>query len=729
MNVDSMPGARPIWIGERRSPVRRVSTRSDGRALMSVLLILLTALATTLLSLWLARMAIERQARSTELIHLASLRDVHANRLLERIAQQRALVKRLAEAGFSDHTPADGAIPSAPAQIPGITANPDAASVTGARAVQATSDRMLSVWLAEPLDLSLLLVADRASGSVRWSRSPDLRHDDADRGAILADPAMRDLPIVKAFQVASDARDGEVHLSSFGLDPGGEPAAWYSVPSEFNGRPAILLARVGLADLNGWLRTASPAPDADAVLAAVPPQLIAAGGTDPREALLAGDVADKGTRVFAQQAQDPANASVELIASRRFGDDAGGLTLALAAPAGGPITGIGSLLGPFAVGMGLICLVFGAMAWRVGRAAGMAAPDELVRLRAEHEQMQAKAARDTEALNDSVVRIMEAIGSVSRSRDFTRRVPVTEDVTGTIADALNVLTEETGRSLAQLKRLTAELEASAIDLQTRSTQAETRAGAERDDLRQAVQEITAAAASIGEANRQAGAVGVAAARADEAGQQASQAVRATTDSVRRARELIRQTEKRMKRLGEHSQEIGQVVGIIESIAERTGILALNASLQAAAAGDAGRQFAGLADEVKRLSKSAGQATAQIARMVSAIQSETADGVAAVSGAIMQIVDISDLVGQADVAMGEARVDARSVVERIQLLADAVAEQGEVSASLQERARRLGAVSDETLRELQAQSETSRQLIDTARRLAAQAGMFRTGDDS
>jgi len=271
-----------------------------------------------------------------------------------------------------------------------------------------------------------------------------------------------------------------------------------------------------------------------------------------------------------------------------------------------------------------------------------------------------------------------------------------------------------------------EVERATLSVRAKGELAMEHVSRERQEVELAASQIGSAASAIELAGKQAADVQVEARRADAASIEASDSVRATAGGVMKARELIRLAEKQLKRLGEHSQEIGQVVSIIESISERTGILALNTSLQAAAAGEAGRQFGGLADEIKRLSKSAGQATAQISRMVSAIQVETADTVGAVSSAIGQIVEISDQVANADRAMGSTRNEIASVLERVEVLKASVDEHSQMSVDLQSRADAIALASDRAVSELENQAGEMAQLTEHARTLIREVGAFKTG---
>lgn len=338
----------------------------------------------------------------------------------------------------------------------------------------------------------------------------------------------------------------------------------------------------------------------------------------------------------------------------------------------------------------------------------------------------ARAARDSEELNESVIQIMQAVGRIATSKDLTVRVPVTEDVTGAVSDALNLLTEETQRVLRNVTAVSHEVAQATVAVKSQSDVASQAATREQREVELAARELgTAAEALVSIADR-ARACNDAAERAVEATQGAMKGVDATIHGIVASRELIRETEKRIKRLGERSQEIGQVVGLIERIAERTGILALNASMQAAVAGEAGRSFAAVADEVKRLSESAREATTQISRLVNAIQTETGDTVAAMNDAIAQVVEISRLADEAGQGMQRTREETEQLAASVRDIARTSTEQARVGGGLQERARIIEEASSETARQLLAQAGETRRLVEYAKVLLDEVSVFRIG---
>jgi methyl-accepting chemotaxis protein len=193
-------------------------------------------------------------------------------------------------------------------------------------------------------------------------------------------------------------------------------------------------------------------------------------------------------------------------------------------------------------------------------------------------------------------------------------------------------------------------------------------------------------------------------------QQALIAVRSTVEGISSSRDQIRETEKRVKRLGERSQEISSVVGIINQIAERTSVLALNASMQAVAAGDAGRGFAVVADEVKRLAENARQATQQIASLVSGIQADTQETIQAMNNTITQVVDISRIAEQAGARMNESRASTDGLAGSVRNIADTTKAQEALSQTLLNRTRLIQSATLEALNQVSEQGKETANLL-------------------
>jgi methyl-accepting chemotaxis protein len=328
-----------------------------------------------------------------------------------------------------------------------------------------------------------------------------------------------------------------------------------------------------------------------------------------------------------------------------------------------------------------------------------------------------------EQLNDSVINLLQAVSQLSQ-RDLTVKVPVTEDMTGPVADALNLLTDETAKVLQDVTRISEDVATASEKVKSQTDKVMIVADNERQAVEQTAIELTSAADAMRHIAELAQACNAAADTAIKTTQSALQTVTSTVNGINTTRDTIRETEKRIKRLGERSQEISGVVSLINTIAERTHILALNASMHAASAGEAGRGFAVVADEVQRLAENAREATSQISTLVSNIQIETADTVNAMNNAISQVVDGSRLAEQAGEQMRRTQETTAELGSAVQQIASRSREQARVSGEMVNRAQQIQESSRQTSQQLQEQTVQTTNLVEYAKNLLSSVRVFR-----
>jgi twitching motility protein PilJ len=259
----------------------------------------------------------------------------------------------------------------------------------------------------------------------------------------------------------------------------------------------------------------------------------------------------------------------------------------------------------------------------------------------------AEAARVNSQNQNAILRLMNEMGDLADG-DLTVRATVTEDVTGAIADSLNYTTEEfrklVSRIIAAVEQMgkatknTDDISRGLLDATQKQAKEIKNAGEAVELITKSVKEVDSSAAKSAEVARRTLAVT----------EQGAQAVRNTISGMDGIREQIQETSKRIKRLGESSQEIGEIVDLISDITEQTNVLALNAAIQAASAGEAGRGFSVVAEEVQRLAERSAEATKQIGALVKTIQGDTHDAVAAMEKSTLGVVEgakLSDEAGQ------------------------------------------------------------------------------------
>jgi twitching motility protein PilJ len=216
----------------------------------------------------------------------------------------------------------------------------------------------------------------------------------------------------------------------------------------------------------------------------------------------------------------------------------------------------------------------------------------------------------------------------------------------------------------------------------------------------------------------------AAKEATESTDVALERVGGTVKGMNGIREKIAETEKRIKRLGERSQEIGGIVGLINKISERTHVLALNAAMQAAIAGEAGRGFAVVAEEVQRLAESSQNATAQIETLVGNIRVETNETIATMNKTIDQVVEGSDAAQKAGEQMQKTQQITANLAALVQKIAVGAGTQKTIAMHLQQRVAHIGKSTEKTATQVEAQVVETRALSDAAKLLVQAVGQFK-----
>lgn len=258
-----------------------------------------------------------------------------------------------------------------------------------------------------------------------------------------------------------------------------------------------------------------------------------------------------------------------------------------------------------------------------------------------------EAVRTNRQNQDGILRLMNELGDLAEG-DLTVRATVSEDITGAIADSVNYTTDEFRKLVTRINAAAEQMGVATKDAESISRGLLIEAQKQAKEIQGAGEAVQLMAQSIKEVDSSASRSADVARRTLVVTQQGAQAVRNSITGMDGIREQIQDTAKRIKRLGESSQEIGEIVDLISDITEQTNVLALNAAIQAAAAGDAGRGFSVVAEEVQRLAERSAEATKQIGGLVKTIQGDTHDAVAAMEKSILGVVDgavLSDMAGQ------------------------------------------------------------------------------------
>jgi methyl-accepting chemotaxis protein len=332
-------------------------------------------------------------------------------------------------------------------------------------------------------------------------------------------------------------------------------------------------------------------------------------------------------------------------------------------------------------------------------------------------------AGDNERLNNSVIGLFTAMGALSE-KDLTIRAPVTDDIIGTLGDAINQLTHVTATVLHHVTKIAGVVEHASERMKQQSDVVNDMAKEEDVIVARLIANLEIAMASIAEVAIFARDSSRAASEATNSTESAMQTVQATLSGMSVIRETISEMEKRIKRLGERSQEISQIVNLINTISERTHVLSLNAAMQAAMAGDAGRGFAVVAEEVQRLAENSRQATGQIANLVQNIQVETNDTIATVNTTIEQVVKESELAHKAGERMRETHEATARLVKLVATIANSSAEQTKIAESLRSAADEITQFTAKTAEQLAAQNQGAASLVSASKKLMESVSVFK-----
>ncbi len=294
------------------------------------------------------------------------------------------------------------------------------------------------------------------------------------------------------------------------------------------------------------------------------------------------------------------------------------------------------LLQYFLIGLGLLAVLIALAIYIFGKRQSAAVNDALKTLETNGQNNQL-----------AVLDLLDEMGDLSEG-DLTVRAEVKENITGAIADSINYTIGSLRDVVAEINSASEQVAEATSTAQGTSVSLLEAADMQSQQITDTTEAVSGMSNSILQVSTNANQAAEVAQRSLQAATQGSQAVQNTIAGMNGIREQIQETSKRIKRLGESSQEIGEIVELISDITEQTNILALNAAIQAASAGEAGRGFTVVAEEVQRLAERSSEATKQITVIVKTIQTDTNSAVAAMERSTEGVVEgarLSDAAGQ------------------------------------------------------------------------------------
>ncbi|MBL4763307.1 MAG: chemotaxis protein [Gammaproteobacteria bacterium] len=328
----------------------------------------------------------------------------------------------------------------------------------------------------------------------------------------------------------------------------------------------------------------------------------------------------------------------------------------------------------------------------------------------------------------AILRLLDEMADLADG-DLTAKATVTEDITGAIADSMNYTVDSMREVVATINATVSEVGRSVDESRNTSVHL---AEASDDQARQiaaASAQVTDMADSIEIVSAEAGHSADEARHSVEIAHAGGATVRATIEGMDTIREQIQETSKRIKRLGESSQEIGDIVGLITDISDQTNILALNAAIQASMAGDAGRGFAVVADEVQRLAERTGDATKQISTLVKTIQSDTNEAVSSMEESTTEVVRGAKQAEDAGRVLGQIETVSKSLAESIQKISVASSTHVVSATEVSDAMNSIQGITMETSKGTRAAAASLGELMDLAEALRGSVAGFKMPEGS
>lgn len=328
-----------------------------------------------------------------------------------------------------------------------------------------------------------------------------------------------------------------------------------------------------------------------------------------------------------------------------------------------------------------------------------------------------------ELLQRRALELLMEVDPLSKG-DLTIRASVTEDEIGTIADSYNA-------TISSLRQIVSQVQLAASQLATTTKNNEGSIGELSTEALRQAEEIDAAVAQIQAMANSMRAIATNAEQAEVAVQQAShtvqegdQAMNRTVDGILAIRETVAQTSKKVKRLGESSQKISKVVNLISTFADQTNLLALNAAIEAANAGEQGRGFAVVAERVRSLARQSTEATAEIEKLVTEIQTETNEVVAAMEAGTEQVVTGTKLVDETRTSLNRIADTSNQINALVKEIATAAVVQNQASSAVTQTMSDVAAIANKTSTEATQVSDSFKELLSVAQQLQASASQFK-----
>ena len=323
----------------------------------------------------------------------------------------------------------------------------------------------------------------------------------------------------------------------------------------------------------------------------------------------------------------------------------------------------------------------------------------------------------------AVLNLLDEMGDLADG-DLTVRAEVRENITGAIADSINYTIDSLRGLVTGINRASQQVSTATGQAQATSVGLLSAAEKQSSQITETTEAVNNMTRSILQVSSNASQASQVAQRSLQAATQGSAAVQNTIAGMNGIREQIQETSKRIKRLGESSQEIGEIVELISDITEQTNILALNAAIQAASAGEAGRGFTVVAEEVQRLAVRSSEATKQIGAIVKTIQTDTNSAVAAMEKSTEGVVEGARLSDAAGKALTEIETVSNSLARLIQSISTATEAQTQVASTVTKNMQQIQEITSQTTEGTKQTAESVGQLTKLAEELRDSVAGFK-----
>ncbi len=341
----------------------------------------------------------------------------------------------------------------------------------------------------------------------------------------------------------------------------------------------------------------------------------------------------------------------------------------------------------------------------------------------ESQRRERESAKLNRQNQQAILRLMNELSDLADG-DLTAKATVSEDITGAIADSINYTTDELRKLVSRVIATSLQVSKATTDAGTITKGLLAATQKQAAEIRDAGGAVELMAKSIQEVDRSAAQSSEVARRTLEVTEQGARSVQNSVAGMGGIREQIQETSKRIKRLGESSQEIGEIVDLISDITEQTNVLALNAAIQAASAGEAGRGFAVVAEEVQRLAERSGEATKQIGMLVKTIQGDTQDAVSAMEKSTQGVVEGARLSDEAGRSLLEIERSTRELTDLVNSISVSTQVQTDMAQEVASVMGDILKITEQTSKGTQLTSASVSQLENLARELSGSVAGFK-----